>query len=72
MKFKVGQTVKLVKNSSMGADLGATAIVLHEYGEFIVIKWKMHSNNQTNGSYYSTRFESAFTKNQQLLFNFMD
>ena len=72
MSFKIGQIVKLVKNHGMRAPLGATAIILRIYDEFIVVEWKTRSNNQVPGSYYSTRFESAFTKNQQLLFNFMD
>lgn len=72
MKFEIGQTVKLIKNCGMSAAIGATAIVLGNHDEFIVIRWKTHSNNQTSGSFYLTRFEPVIQKNRQLLFAFME
>ena len=72
MEFRVGQMVKLVKAHGMGAELGATAVILRKNGEFIIVSWKTHFNNQAPGSYYSTRFEPVAMKNQQLLFSFME
>ena len=72
MDFRVGQMVKLVKAHGMGAELGATAVILRKNNEFITVSWKTHFNNQAHGSYYLTRFEPVVMKNQQLLFNFMD
>lgn len=72
MEFKIGQTVKLVKNHGTKAALGATATILRKYDEFIVIKWKTQHNGQTDGAYFATRFEPVIRKNEQLLFAFMD
>lgn len=75
-KFKVGQTVELVANSGMVAELGATAIVkrLYDYNNTSLIKvvWKTGFGHQMNGGYESYRFKPFFRKNEQLLFEFME
>ena len=74
MKFKVGQTVKLIKADDVAAELGAAAIVKHIDDRYVSVVWVRDSkwNNQGDGGYYPDDFEAAIIKNQQLLFNFMD
>ena len=77
MKFKVGQTVKVINKNGMVASLGATAVVIegnHDWfdNDLIDVVWKTNSNNQMNGGYSSYHFKPMPRKNQQLLFSFME
>lgn len=77
MEFKVGQMVKVVKNSGIVASLGATAIVTKTKRKYmnynlIDVAWKTNSNNQEDGGYQLWHFEPAIGKNEQLLFSFME
>ena len=77
MKFKVGQTVKVINKSGMVVSLGATAVVTQtDYGfmglDLINVVWKTNSNNQMDGGYSSYHFKPLLVKNQQLLFSFME
>lgn len=77
IKFKVGQTVEVVDNCGMAAEIGATAVVTsvaYAFCDRIVIDvvWKTNYNNQMNGTYSALHFKPTFRKHQQLLFAFMD
>lgn len=71
--FKIGQTIELIKNKGMGADLGATAIVKHVNKAYVSVIWKRDEkwNNQEDGGYYPIDFKLISQKNQQLEFDFM-
>ncbi len=71
MNFKVGQTVRLIKNNNMAADIGATAVVDRITSQYVYVTWETNYNNQGNGGYYPHQFESVIQKGQQLLFSFM-
>ena len=70
MKFKIGQTVRLIKNDDMAAEIGATAVVA-DIGEWLSVIWKTKYHNQGNGGYYSEQFEPAIEVGEQLQFSFM-
>ena len=74
MKFKVGQTIRLINANDIAAELGATAVVRHINDRYVSVVWIRDSkwNKQGDGGYYPVDFEAAIKKNQQLLFNFMD
>lgn len=73
MKFKVGQTVELINNEEISADLGATAVVIHIDNEYISVIWTRDKkwHNQGDGGYFPTDFKILPQKNQQLEFAFM-
>ena len=77
IKFKVGQTVEVINKNGMVVSLGATAIVTRANYSFMSsdlldVVWKTKSNNQMDGTYFSSHFKPALRKNQQLLFSFME
>ena len=74
MKFRVGQIVKLIDNSNIGAKLGATAIVRGVDSEFLSVEWKRNSfaKFQAHGKYFTRHFKPAVKKNEQLVFSFME
>lgn len=74
MKFKVGQTVMLIDNSSKAAPIGSTAVVMGVddwVKGHIKVVWEGYVNCQMDGYYRSSCFKLILTKNQQLEFSFM-
>lgn len=71
MKFKIGQTVELIDNNGMSAQLGATGVVEDVCGVFLYIQWKTDYGRSISGAYFLHRFKPYFRKNQQLEFAFM-
>ena len=72
MDFKIGQIVELVNDSGMAADKGATAVVTGVRQNYVAVEWKTRSNDQMDGGYNPRVFKLVSTKNQQLLFSFME
>ena len=75
MKFKVGQKVMLIENSSMAAPIGAIAVVMKVddwLKGHIKVVWGENTSEQMDGHYRSACFKPLITKNQQLLFSFME
>ena len=73
MKFKIGQTVKLIDNEGMGVPLGTQAIILKIYEEFLDVKWQIGAGTPTpnKGGWLICRWESVVNIGEQLLFDFM-
>jgi len=76
MKFKVGQIVEVVNNSSMCVSIDATAVVTKANHDFmgydlIDVAWKTNSGNQMNGGYPSYYFKLKSVRGEQLMFAFM-
>lgn len=72
MKFKIGQIVKLTNNNGMVACKGATAKVIGVGDMWINVVWITLAQNQMSGHYQLHKFKLLHTKNEQLLFNFME
>ncbi len=71
MKFKVGQTVRLINNSGMSANVGATAVIYSVSYMFLGVNWKTNSRSQCSGEYYPDKFEPVVKIGKQLVFDFM-
>jgi len=79
MRFKVGQTVKLIDNNCMTASVGATARVTRLDKEYLQVTWITgHTKvsygdvySQMDGDYNYEQFVPALEVGEQLLFNFM-
>ena len=68
-KFKVGQTVRLIKNNGMAAEIGATAKVTRLGILYLYVEWlTTDSRSQDNGGYSYASFEPV---QGQLQFSFM-
>ena len=71
MKFKIGQTVRLINNNGFAAFIGATAVVTDITSRWLYVAWKTKHNGQGNGGYCAREFEPAIEVGEQLVFSFM-
>jgi len=70
--FEVGQTVKVVNNNGIAAEIGATAVIYHISKEYIHLNWKTNFHFQCDGAYYPSHFIPVETYSKQLHFEFKD
>jgi len=80
MKFRIGQTVRLIENAGMSASINAEAVVTALDSKYLSVKWiKGHTKvstsgnkyTQMDGEYFYTSFVPAFEAGKQLEFDFM-
>lgn len=72
MNFKIGQTVVLIDNFAMAAEVGAEGMI-YKIGEYISVKWKENEKwkGQGHGGYYAHQFKPLIEVGEQLVFDFM-
>lgn len=70
MDFKVGQRVMLMDRRGMLALVGSIAIIERVDKVYIYVTWTT-PQKQKDGAYFPYHFKLLPTKNQQLLFAFM-
>ena len=71
MKFKIGQTVRLINNNGLAAFIGATAVVTDLTERWLYVEWKTKHNGQGDGGYFARVFEPVIEVGEQLVFEFM-
>ena len=71
MKFKIGQTVKLINNDGIEADIGATAVIYKITDAYVSVHWLTNYHRQMDGGYWPHQFEPCAEVGQQLEFDFM-
>jgi len=75
MKFRPGQTLKLVRDIGMAAKVGATVKVVgysNSRGrEWLQVEWLTNYFGQGNGGYPEEWFEPKIQVGEQLEFSFM-